>query len=415
MVARRPGASFPSPKRGILRLVLRRPSSKKRKAAERPPRDSVSYVPQEQMTDSKQLAELRVQAWCASLLTLMQLTELALIRHLLKIGMLQNFSRCPHCKCGKLSPLRKDKGRGYVQRCRAKACQKFVLPHSHHPVFVTSWGNSHIPLRQQVCVLFCNVARVDQGKIHLITGLGRRVVESVSARWRKALVAYVEKKQETIQLGNGRTWSQCEVDEVTCRGKRQGQKVTWFQYCGLLRRGDRRTLVLAKMKVKSTHIKQRGKGKGSAVSPGPITKTEWRLIADAYVKGKKILLHSDGARAYRFCKIPGVITDSVKHKRPKPIYTALWCHVLPKDQSKAHTDLKKLPASEKETVWVKKGTQLVDNVWRQLKLLGLPKSTKAEDSIVHHRVREFQWHHWNAEADKWRAAGETLRLLYRSL
>lgn len=128
MVAKRPGASFPSPKRGMLRLVLRRPASKKRKAAERPPRDSVSYVPPEQVIDSKQLAELRVQAWRASLLTLMQLTELALIKHLLKIGMLQNFACCPHCKCGKLSPLRKDKTRGYVQRCRAKACQKFVLP-----------------------------------------------------------------------------------------------------------------------------------------------------------------------------------------------------------------------------------------------------------------------------------------------
>lgn len=108
-------------------------------------------------------------------------------------------------------------------------------------------------------------------------------------------------------------------------------------------------MVLAKMKVKSTYIKQRGKGKCSAVSPGPITKTEWRHIANAYVKDKKkILLHSDGARAYRFCKIPGVIADSVKHERPKPIYTALWRHVLPKDPSKAHTDLKKLSSSEKK-------------------------------------------------------------------
>ena len=88
----------------------------------------------------------------------------------------------------------------------------------------------------------------------------------------------------------------------------------------------------------------------------------------------------------------------------------MWRDVLPKNQSKAHTDLKKLPASEKETVWVKKGTQLVDNVWRQLKLLGLPKSTKAEEAIVHHRIREAE-----AEADEWRAAGETLRLLYKSL
>ena len=398
----------------MLRLVLRRPASKKGKT-DRPHRDSVAYIPAEQVANSKQLAELRSQTWCTSLLTLAQLPERALIKHLLKIGMLQKFKCCPHCGRGGLSALRKDKSRGYVQRCRAKACQKFVLPHSHHPVFVTSWGNSHTPLREQVLVLFCNVARVEQGKIHVLTGVRRSVVEAVSARWRKALVAYVEKTQMAIKLGDGKKWSQCEVDEVTCRGKRQGQKVTWFQYCGLLKRGDRKTLVLAQMKVKATRIKQKGKGKGSAVSPGPITKTEWRHIANKFVKNKKILLHSDGARAYRYSRIPGVITDSVKHKRPKPIYTALWRHVLPKDQSKAHTDVKKLPASEKEIVWVKKGTQLVDNVWRQLKLLGLPKSTKAEDTIIHQRVREFQWHHWNAQADKWRAAGEALRLLYRPL
>ena len=173
-------------------------------------------------------------------------------------------------------------------------------------------------------------------------------------------------------------------------------------------------MVLAKMKVKSTYIKQKGKGKGSSVSPGPITKAEWRQVANKFVKNKKILLHCDGARAYRYGRIPGVIADSVKHKRPKPIYTALWRHILPKDQSKAHADIKdikKLPASEKEEVWVKKGTQLVDNVWQQLKLLGLPKSTKAEDNVVHFRVREFQWHHWTAEKDKWVAAGDVVQLL----
>jgi hypothetical protein len=288
------------------------------------------------------------------------------------------------------------------------------LPHSRHPIFVASWGNSYVSLRQQALVLFCLVARVELGKIHLLTGLGRKVVESVAARWRKALVAYVEKKQMAIQLGDGKKWSQCEVDEVTCRGKRQGQKVTWFQYCGILKRGDRKTLVLAKMKVKSTYIKQKGKGKGSSVSPGPITKAEWRQVANKFVKNKKILLHCDGARAYRYGRIPGVIADSVKHKRPKPIYTALWRHILPKDQSKAHADIKdikKLRASEKEEVWVKKGTQLVDNVWQQLKLLGLPKSTKAEDNVVHFRVREFQWHHWTAEKDKWVAAGDVVQLL----
>ena len=65
--------------------------------------------------------------------------------------------------------------------------------------------------------------------------------------------------------------------------------MTWYQYCGLLKRGDRRTLILAKMKVKSTYIKRKGKGAGSAVSPGPITKKEWRSIANKFVKLRKAL------------------------------------------------------------------------------------------------------------------------------
>lgn len=394
----------------MLRLILRRLAATKKKA-DRPPRDSVAYVPEDQQIDNKRFAEPRLQTRCTSFLKLSQQSELGLIKDLLNAGVLKKFACRPHCGHGKLSCRWKDHRRGYVQRCSARACHKFVLPHSHHPVFVASWGVSHVPLRQQALVLFCLVARVEPGKIHLLTGLGRKVVESVCARWRKALVSFVEKKQLTIQLGDGKKWSQCEVDEVTCRGKRRGQRVTWYQYCGLLKRGDRRTLILAKMKVKATFVKRKGKGAGSTVSPGPITKKEWAQIANKFVKLRKILLHSDGARAYRFSKIPGVVTDAVKHKRPKPVYTALWRHVLPKDQTKAHTDLKKLPPSEKEVVWVKKGTQLIDNCWRQLKLLGLPKSTKAEDDAVHFRVREFQWHHWNAENDKWKAAGDVIHFL----
>ena len=147
MVARRPAASFPSPKRGMLRLVLRRPSSKKHKAAERPHRDSVPYVPPEQVTDSKQLAELRVQAWCMSLLSLMQLTERALIRHLLKIGMLQIFACCPRCKSGKLSPLRKDKSRGYDQLIPPDC------PGQPHPL-QQHRSNRAVGSRQCVCLWF---------------------------------------------------------------------------------------------------------------------------------------------------------------------------------------------------------------------------------------------------------------------
>ena len=82
------------------------------------------------------------------------------------------------------------------------------------------------------------------------------------------------------------TWTQCEADEVTVKGKKTADKkrITWYQYCGLLARGDRRSLVLEKMKMKVTSLKRRGKGKGSAASPGPISKPEWLKFATKWLR-----------------------------------------------------------------------------------------------------------------------------------
>ncbi len=33
-------------------------------------------------------------------------------------------------------------------------------------------------------------------------------------------------------------------------------------------------------------------------------------------------------------------------------------------------------------------------------------TAQADDSILHPQVREWQWRHWHAEDDKWKAMGE---------
>ena len=383
--------SFPSPKRGVLRCVLRKPA----RSVKKPTRDDVPYVPVEQQLDRKSKAELRHQTWCCSLTDLVQWTERKLIAFLLSVGVLWKFKVCPHCRAGNISKLFHHKDRGWTYRCKASRCHKLVLPHAEHPFFTCGWGRSFVPLRQQVQVLFCNVARIDSGKTHIITGLGPKIVQSLSKRWRKALISYVEKRQDSTPFGNLRSWVQCEVDEVAVRGKRKGSKVIWHQYLGILERGNRKSLALVKLKLKTSSLK--AKGKGVVSPPGPISKQEWKSIGRRYLANRKILLHTDGARAYPYVQLPGVITDSVKHKRPRPVFSALWQHRLPKNQANAHTDIRRLPAHEVETVWVKKGTQLIDNVWRQLKLLGVPKCTKADETNIHYRVREFQFHHYGMQ------------------
>ncbi|CAE7248230.1 unnamed protein product [Symbiodinium sp. CCMP2592] len=385
----------------------------KKRATKKPKRQDVPYIPVEQQLDDMTKAELRHQKWCVSFADLVQWSEKKLITYLISIGILWKFVRCPHCKTGKVCTLFSHSSRGWVQRCKGWKCRKFILPHSQHPFFTCAWGQAHIPLRQQVQVLFCNAARLGSGQVHILTGLGAKAVQSLSQRWRQALVRFVEQQQDSKPFGNLQRWVECEVDEVTLRGKRCGNRVAWHQYLGLLERGNRRSLVLVKMKIRTTSVKRTGSGKGSTGPAGPISKEEWKRIGSRYLKNRKILLHSDGARAYRYVKIPGVVTDAVKHKKPRPVYAALWKHRLPRDQAKAHSG--SLKQSETDVMWVQKGTQLIDNVWRQLKLVGLPKSTKADEATIESRVREFQFHHWNAEVDKFKAASSVVAAHYSTM
>ena len=128
---------------------------------------------------------------------------------------------------------------------------------------------------------------------------------------------------------------------------------------------------------------------------------------------RKALLHCDGARSYRFAKIPGVLTEHVRHKRPRPVYAARWRHKLPRDQKLAHKPWKMLAKAQRaafDIEWVMKGTQVIDGVWRQLKTKGMPKEASANEQKIDEHVREFQWSHWNAEVDKWMAKGEVMAL-----
>ena len=61
-----------------------------------------------------------------------------------------------------------------------------------------------------------------------------------------------------------------------------------------------------------------------------------------------------------------------------------------------------------DRLWVKTGTQIIDNVWRQMKVKGVPKELNVIPDKIDEYVRGFQWRHWHAEDDKWAAMGAAL-------
>ena len=128
-------------------------------------------------------------------------------------------------------------------------------------------------------------------------------------------------------------WGDVEADEVDFRkglapdheDAAEDQKVVWEQWGGVVERGYPETLVLTRLKPKGT--KERAPG------PGPMRLKDWQPFLAKRLRGRKIILHTDGARAYQN-KADGVIHDNVVHKKKES--HDRWQHRLA--QADAHQD-----------------------------------------------------------------------------
>lgn len=128
-----------------------------------------------------------------------------------------------------------------------------------------------------------------------------------------------------------------------------GSSLKWERWGGLVERGRANTLVLFCLQPSDTKPRSPG--------PGPIRRREWRPIAMKHLKVRQVILHTDGAKAYKL-GMSGVIHDNVVHKKKKilvngkqtwvrPHYTKLCTHTLPNGKKTR----------------VKAGTQVIDRFW----------------------------------------------------
>ena len=131
------------------------------------------------------------------------------------------------------------------------------------------------------------------------------------------------------------------------RGK---EKTEWEQCAGMQERGRPQTLVL--WKTNSTQTVKNAPG------PGAIKKTDWKPMADRYLKNQKIILHTDSARSYKM-KIPGVLHDAVVHSKKKIKKAGKWIWTNP-----TFTRLVKHQIPGGSIVHAKGGAQIIDRLWQ---------------------------------------------------
>ena len=140
--------------------------------------------------------------------------------------------------------------------------------------------------------------------------MDHKPVERIYTNLDVARAQYVVQQEKKITYGGN--WEDVEVDFFDL-GKLTDESLgprntKWEQWGGLVQRGCPSSLCLFRLNPKLTTKRAPG--------PGPIKKVDWAVIAKKHLANRKVVLHSDGARAYTL-KIPQVKHCNVVHKKKK--------------------------------------------------------------------------------------------------
>lgn len=251
----------------------------------------------------------------------------------------------------------------------------------------------------QAAVLCCALAGVPVTSVPVILNMDHKPVSRIYTNLELARSRHVLKKEKGIHFGAKQRWCDVEADEVDVGKEVQmDQKTaTWEQWGGIVERGQPHSLVLFHLRAKATAVRSPG--------PGPISKRDWKPIAKKFLEGRQVILHTDGAKAYKM-KLAGLLHDNVVHKKKKvivrgkavwvkPSYTKIWTH--------------KLPNGKKLTV--KAGTQIIDRFWGHLRSYLKHAPRQVGSSALARKVRAAQWIYWHRTQNLWHATGRMLREL----
>ena len=315
---------------------------------------------------------------------------------------------CPRCGVGRLSRLKHTGAQsgsvGHLRyECKRASCRARILPTSNHRIFNVGSGAQYVTLQKQAAVLFCLISGSTQTLTAKLLGVDHKTVERISVALDEARMEYVVSQEARIQFGGGDQWADVEADEVDLakgtvdKEVDQDRKVRWEQWCGVVQRGVRQTLLLFRLSPELT--KERAPG------PGPIRTIEWTPFAMKHLQNRRVVLHTDGARAYK-AHVPGMLHDHVVHMKKrvivdgrarwmKPFFTKRFDHVAPDGNRIACIG----------------GTQTIDRFWRTLRGSLIGRSCAVGSHAFVRRIRSCQWEYWFKGKDLWVKTGDMLQAL----
>ena len=352
---------FPAPKRGVGRMVLKKPVSNKTSSW-----NKIAYQRHSQGGGCLRVDQTK---WRRTIQELIKASDTGIIKILKQDKFLPEWSGavCPKCEAGVLGTLQQHAGRnGLWHRCNKKNCQQYVSPIHLHPIFTATPGPEGHSLQMQSAALLLRLCSVPLSVIHLVTHINHKAIEKMSRSLALIRKSHVLKVEKPITFGGApRAWRDVEVDEATFDKKtlepwevsdadqNAGKNTLWEQWGGLVQRGCPKTLVLVKLNPAVTVPRAPG--------PGAMRKIDWKPLAHKYLKNRRVILHSDSARSYRM-KVPGMLHDAVIHQKKRVKRAGKWVWKKP---TFVKVSSHKLP--DGRTIKTKAGTQIIDRAWRFIK------------------------------------------------
>ena len=171
----------------------------------------------------------------------------------------------------------------------------------------------------------------------------------------------------------------------------------WEQWGGIVERGRPESLRLFRLKPKNTHARAPG--------PGPIKKIEWLHHGKPLLDNKKVILHTDGARAYK-TPFTNVIRCHVVHQKKKAEKKGKVVWLNP-----SYTKVYDLKTSDGAHLKVKSGTQVIDRFWGELRRHLRHVTRLPGNNAMTRKIRSAQWLFWHKNDGLWQATGRMLREL----
>lgn len=136
------------------------------------------------------------------------------------------------------------------------------------------------------------------------------------------------------------------------------------------------------------HSKKRGPG------PGPIRKRDWAPIAKRKLQDRQVVLHTDGARAYKI-KVPGVIHYNLVHQKRRATHGAkvFW-------QNPNFTKVVEHALPDGRTLHNQARTQVLDRFWAHLRSHLRFHGHRVGSKALARRIKSIQWTYWFRGADQ---------------